>query len=70
LNLNIETEGFGVYVEKKDIVGWVKEINALLHDFKRLKSMQVAAHKVFQHKMNAEIFASDLEKVLLKYIKS
>jgi glycosyltransferase involved in cell wall biosynthesis len=67
LNLDIETEGFGVYVEKGDVDGWVNAVNSLLNDFEKLKSMQKAAYQVFQTKMNAEIFADSLEKVLLKH---
>jgi len=66
LNLNIEDEGFGVYVEKKDVTGWVNAINGLLNDSARLNAMQKSAQLVFQNKMNAEIFASSLEKVLRK----
>jgi glycosyltransferase involved in cell wall biosynthesis len=66
LNLDIESEGFGVFVEKEDITGWVNAINGLLHDFDKLRLMQKAAEHVFQTKMNTEIFASSLENVLLK----
>lgn len=66
LNLDIESEGFGVYVEKGDVSGWVSAINSLLFDFAKLKEMQKSAYHVFQTKMNSEIFASSLEEVLLK----
>lgn len=66
LNLNIEDEGFGVYVEKRDVMGWVHVIKALLNDSARLHAMQKSSQDVFLNKMNAEIFASSLENVLMK----
>jgi len=68
LNVDVEEEGFGMYVEKMDVTGWVNKINELVCNFEKLKAMQSAASHVYQTKLNAEIFALSLEKILLQQV--
>lgn len=67
LNIDVEEEGFGVYVEKMDVSGWVNAINGLVRDFENLNAMQNAAAEVYRTKFNTEIFAASLEKILLQH---
>ncbi|WP_162417076.1 glycosyltransferase [Cyclobacterium roseum] len=65
LNLDVEKEGFGIFVDMGDVSGWVKAINMLMNDEVRMEKMKQNALSVYQNKFNAEIFAKQLKKVFL-----
>ena len=62
LNLDIEKEGFGQYVEMGDVHGWVTAVNNLIHNDELLNSMRGNALRIYKNKFNSEIFASALER--------
>lgn len=69
LNLNVETEGIGLMVAKRDVDGWREAINGLVHDWDRLKRMQSKTKEILEKKVNSEVFALKLEKVLLSQLQ-
>lgn len=66
LNLDIEKEGFGQYVEMGDVQGWVTAVNNLIHNENLLNSMQENARRVYKNKFNSEIFALTLEREFMR----
>src|SRR5699024_10766146 len=47
LNLDVENEGFGYYVEKLDINGWRKSVNEIINNQELLNRMSKNATRVF-----------------------
>lgn len=63
LNLDVEKEGFGFYVDMYDVEGWKKKLG-LLHDNEELwNAMSEKASHVFKNKFNSRIFSDHLENV-------
>ncbi len=70
LNLDVEKEGFGIFVEMGDILGWKNAISLLIHDTSLLTTMASLAQKTYVEKFNSEIFADKLQEVLVKVYHS
>lgn len=66
LNLDIEKEGFGIFVEMGDILGWKKALKLLIDDTSLLTTMGSLATKTYIEKFNSEIYADKLQEVLLE----
>lgn len=66
LNLDIEKEGFGCYVEMGDVNGWVKAVNTLLNNDALLSTMKENSIRVYREKFNSEIFAHILEQEFIR----
>lgn len=64
LNLDVEKEGFGILVDKGDVEGWRRAVNALIEDENILKKMGKNADITFKEKFNSTLYAQTLEKVL------
>lgn len=63
LNLDVEKEGFGVMIDKKDVIQWKNTLNDLLFDFEKLEKMRVNARRVYEEKFNSVLFSKKLEEV-------
>src|SRR5690606_31149700 len=66
LNLDVEKEGFGIFVEMGDVEGWRKAVKLLIEDKAALNLMGVNAKKTYHEKYNSKIFSDKLQEVLLK----
>nr|WP_291372810.1 glycosyltransferase [Cyclobacterium sp.] len=65
LNLDIEKEGIGKYVDMYDVQGWKKQLTFFASNKASWEKMSENSRLLFETKFNSEIFASHLEKVLL-----
>ncbi|NHE55554.1 glycosyltransferase [Cyclobacterium plantarum] len=63
LNLDVEKEGFGIFVDMGDVSGWVNAVKTLMNDKAKMKHMSENATAVYYRKFNAEIFGARLEMV-------
>ena len=66
LNLDIEREGLGYWVDMYDVEGWKIAFNDLVADESRWLAMKQNAANVYNEKFNSEIFANSLETVFLQ----
>lgn len=66
LNLDVEKEGFGIFVEMGDVKGWRKAIKKLIEDTSLLRTMGENSKKTFSEKFNSSIFADKLQDVFVK----
>lgn len=66
LNIQVEEEGIGYSVEQGDIAGWKKALNELIFDESKLIEMSEKAHALYRFRSNSDIFAQELEKVLME----
>jgi len=70
LNLDVEKEGFGIFVEMGDVEGWRKAIKLLIEDKATLNNMGLNAKRTYLEKFNSQIFADKLQEVLVKVYKN
>lgn len=69
LNLDVEKEGFGYWVDMYDVEGWRNAFSKLVEDENKWYMMSRNANKVFSQKSNSRIFADSLERVFLNVYK-
>lgn len=70
LNLNVEEEGIGLFVEMGDVEGWKKATKILMEDKNVLRKMGANSKKTYLEKFNSQIFANKLQEVFLKVAES
>jgi glycosyltransferase involved in cell wall biosynthesis len=66
LNLDVEKEGFGFYVDMYDVEGWREKLTLLHNNEELWNKMSGKSSYVFKHKFNSRIFSDHLESVLEK----
>jgi len=69
LNIDIEREGLGYWVQMGDVEGWRRAFEKLAQDEAGWHRMCENAVKVYQEKFNSTLFANDLEQVFFKVSK-
>lgn len=70
LNLNVEEEGIGLFVEMGDVEGWKKATKTLMEDETLLKKLAANSKKTYLEKFNSQVFADKLQEVLLNVYES
>lgn len=63
LNLDVEKEGFGIFVDMGDVSGWVNAVKTLMNDKAKMEHMAKNATTVYRNKFNAELFGARLKEV-------
>lgn len=64
IDIDIEKEGIGIWVEHGDVKGWQQAISHLLENPQETKEMGNRARRLCEEKYNLEIFSSKLAQLL------
>jgi glycosyltransferase involved in cell wall biosynthesis len=70
LDIDIEAEGFGIYVEPNDAEGWVRAMKLLIDEPERALAMGARARKAALRYYNLERFGQDLNQYFLKLLNT
>jgi glycosyltransferase involved in cell wall biosynthesis len=68
IDLDIESEGIGIYVKPDDASGWAKACRDLLQDPDKSREMGDRARKLVEEHYNTERLAEDLAKIFVEII--
>jgi glycosyltransferase involved in cell wall biosynthesis len=66
IDVDIEKEGIGIWIDPGDVAGWRKAVNYLLAHPEDAKGMGARGYELCQSKYNLEIFSSALASVLTR----
>lgn len=70
VNIDIEKEGMGIWVEPDDVNGWKKAISYLLDHPDESRAMGMKARKLSETKYNLDLFSSQLATEIKKCVNA